>query len=664
VDDNTNSGFDSLSGGKGTVPTFMDSEVGPTPSAPDASASAPTIDTTSSPINGDLTASAPPAAGPAPLNASALQGPVQAPNQPISWRDVLRGALAGMSGAAQTNGRGGFAQGLGAGAGAELEEQRKDQQVKMQQQRLNFESVQAADTHIAALDTHRFMQTKSDEAKLDYKQKQATYQNYLQTEFGIDPNLSFADTDADAIAAHDTLAASNGGVIPPVYTSQKPEADGSHGSVAVYSPTQQAYQSNLAGYRDLVNTGRAMSGQPPLTDDDVSKLGFKGMRDASIATQKALSPTIDSGVSEAQLPIELAKAQQRLSVYSKSPNANQATVDLLTKRVQSTESTLKQTQDQAAQGAGAKTKAEGIAKLSTPEELAKPGAQAAIQSIIEDPNTSAQTKVQMQALLPKAAVAQQNVVNQKERELRATQAVTQGDPAVAGKMLADRTLTLDELKSRSVTPQFIASAVQAAQSIDPKFKAPEAAAQAAVAKSAANQQFFGNTDSLLIKDGTLDQVAQAGTALNNNNSIPIKLNSYSNAIAKHLGGTTPQGAYAAAVLGVADDYAKVMGGSIGTDAARQQVITLFDAAETDAQRAAVIQQVKKDVLSQRRGRQGTNPYLKDMYPEPEGAQPQGTQPTNPGPTQPDQKRQATQPRGQAPTIKNADPFAKFGGVKR
>jgi hypothetical protein len=648
--DDTN-GFDSLSDNTGgdSVSPFSDSSSNdtsaPTSSAPAPDPNAPTMGALGvlSGAPSDPNSPGPDGSASQPFSSgNGVQAtsapPTAAPNQPISWRDVLRGALAGMAGAASAppGHRTGFVQGAGLGAGAELEQQRKDQQVKMQQQRLQFESAQAADTHVAALDTHRFMQTKSDEAKLDYKQKQANYQNYMQTEFGIDPNLSFNDTDANAIAAGSTLAASNNGVQPPVYTSQMPEPKGKDGTISTYSPTQQSYQSNLAGYRDLVNTGKAMSGQPPLTDDDVSKLGFKGMRDASIATQKALSPTIDSGVTEAQLPIELAKAQQRLSVYSKSPNANQATIDMLSKRVASTQDALKDVQTQAANNAGAKTKAEGIAKLSTPEELAKPGAQAAIQGLIEDPSTSAPDKVQLKALLARADQAQLNVADQKALELKKTQAVTQGDAAVAGKMLADRTLTLDELKSRSVTPQFIASAVTEAQKVDPSFKAPEAAAQARVAGSPANQQFFGNTDSLLIKGGTLDQVYDAGKALTNNmQRVPV-FSTYKNLVAKAFGGTT-LGVYAASVLGVADDYAKVMGGYVGTDAARQQVINLFDRAETDDQRAAVIVQVKKDVLSQRRGRmggspaeKGGNPYLKDMYPEPEGSQPQATQPTQSG----------------------------------
>jgi hypothetical protein len=256
---------------------------------------------------------------------------------------------------------------------------------------------------------------------------------------------------------------------------------------------------------------------------------------------------------------------------------------------------------------------------SNPDELAKPGAQAAIQAQIDDPKTAPQDKPRLQALLPKAQVAQNAVIAQKDREQKAQQAITQGDPDAAGKLLASRTLTLDELKLRQATPQFIENAVMAAQKYDPSFKAPEAAAQAAIAKAPANQMFFGNADSLIIKGGTLDQLSQAGKNLGNS-QLPV-WNSVENMVKASLG-SGPVAAYAAAVLNVADDQAKVMGGTgAATDTARKQSFDLFGRnLPTDA-REASIAQVRLGVLSQRRGRVGQNPYLKDMYPEPETAQP-------------------------------------------
>lgn len=293
-----------------------------------------------------------------------------------------------------------------------------------------------------------------------------------------------------------------------------------------------------------------------------------------------------------------------------------------------------------------------VLKLSTPTALAEPGAQASIEALIADPNMRPEDLPRLRALVPKAAVAQAQAAAQKQRELRATQAVNQGDPVQAGKLLADRTLTLDELKTRGSTPQFIANAVQEAQKVDPNFKAPNAAAQAAIAKSATNQQFFGNTDSLLIKGGTLDQLEAAGAALGNE-KIPA-LNSIEN-WTKAATGSGPLAAYAATALGVADDYSKVMTGGQGSDTSRTQALNIIKNNLSPEARQAAITQIRKSVQSQRQGRVGTNPYMKDMYPDPTSITPQSTQGVN-----------VTDPNGGVHTFKDqasADAFKKAAGIK-
>lgn len=56
-----------------------------------------------------------------------------------------------------------------------------------------------------------------------------------------------------------------------------------------------------------------------------------------------------------------------------------------------------------------------VAKLSTPEALVNPGAQAAIQAKIDDPTTDPKDVPRLRALIPQAAVAQLNAANNKVR---------------------------------------------------------------------------------------------------------------------------------------------------------------------------------------------------------------------------------------------------------
>jgi hypothetical protein len=268
---------------------------------------------------------------------------------------------------------------------------------------------------------------------------------------------------------------------------------------------------------------------------------------------------------------------------------------------------------EAAEKGSPLTKMENDPTMFAGDKLA--AAKAYLQSKMADASNPADQN-RATRLMAIAKNSETATVALKQREQQAQQAVSQGDPDAAGKLLANRSLTIEELKSRSVTPQFVTSAIQNAQKYDPTYKAAEASGQAAIAKAPANQMFFGNTDSLLIKGGTLDQLSEAGKNLGNL-QLPT-WNSVANLVSAKLG-KGPVAAYAAAVLNVADDQAKVMGGTgASTDTSRQQSFDLFGKNMSNEAREASINQVRQGVLSQRRGRIGSNPYLKDMYPEPEG----------------------------------------------
>lgn len=207
--------------------------------------------------------------------------PVQQPNQPISWRDVLRGALAGMAGAAQpTRGRGSFAQGMGMGAGAELQDQ-------TQQQQLKFESVRAADSHIAALDAHRRMDALADEDKARVTQLNLQNQITLRDQFGIEPTITVSDSEPTEHAAGiQTLATQNGGTIPSVVTTNSPAPKGTPGSIAVYSTTPTDIKNNPNGARSVVDTAAWLQGQGPI--DDASWI-YGGPKEQTNKVNKAIS---------------------------------------------------------------------------------------------------------------------------------------------------------------------------------------------------------------------------------------------------------------------------------------------------------------------------------------------------------------------------------------
>ena len=241
---------------------------------------------------------------------------------PSIWKDLVMGALHGLAGSA---GAKHFGAGLAGGAEGEFKAQQQATENKQNAQKLQFESVAAADSHIHAADEHTRANQLSDEDKLDYKQKSAGYQAFMQDNFGIEPDLSFNDTHADAIGAMDTTAQSNGGKMPPVTTVQQPSPDGTHGTIAVYSPSTQQMQQNSAGYRELVNTSRRVQGLSDIDTQSWNSLGFKGQRDQAQSAIEFMKPTPAFSLDRSKpdyISIVQATKEQQLQQYMAHKDAN------------------------------------------------------------------------------------------------------------------------------------------------------------------------------------------------------------------------------------------------------------------------------------------------------------------------------------------------------
>jgi hypothetical protein len=73
---------------------------------------------------------------------------------------------------------------------------------------------------------------------------------------------------------------------------------------------------------------------------------------------------------------------------------------------------------------------------------------------------------------------------------------------------------------------------------------------------------------------------------------------------------------------VADDYAKVMGGGIGSDTSRLQVLKSIAANQGPQQREQSLEGIREAVLSQTNSRIGKNPVMQRMYGQSSGSQPQ------------------------------------------
>lgn len=217
------------------------------------------------------------------------------------------------------------------------------------------------------------------------------------------------------------------------------------------------------------------------------------------------------------------------------------------------------------------------------------------------------------------------------------QSISAGDPNKAGQVLASGLITLSDLKSRGSNPRQILDAINAAQKFDPTYNPSDEVVGEQILKNATSQTFFGSARSLVSPEGVLNQLSVAHAALGNT-SIPV-FNSAKNFIDWHTN-SPQQAAYKAALLGAADDAAKVVGGGTPTDSLRDSFIDTFNKNLSEAGIQAAVDQSKQAVNSQVRGRIGNNRYIQQR--EGDILQPQQPQQQNPQP-QPTTHQPQTQP---------------------
>jgi hypothetical protein len=199
----------------------------------------------------------------------------------------------------------------------------------------------------------------------------------------------------------------------------------------------------------------------------------------------------------------------------------------------------------------------------------------------------------------------------KEAQARMEQTVKDGDPTSAGKMLANGDVAPSQIISTR-NPEFAQKAFAAAKAADPNYNPQRAEGEFKVASSPTNNNFFASAKSLTDPNGTLDQLESAFKQLPNG-QIP-KLNKLADWTSAAKGDGATAG-FAQTALGVADDYAKVMGGGQGSDSAREEMLKSFSMASSPKQMEAAIEGARSAIGSQMSSRIGSNKALGRMYGE-------------------------------------------------
>jgi flagellar motor protein MotB len=254
-----------------------------------------------------------------------------------------------------------------------------------------------------------------------------------------------------------------------------------------------------------------------------------------------------------------------------------------------------------------------LTKIETdPSETAgdkAPAVMAMAQEQLANPATSPADRIRWQRVSNQAQIASNIEQNQKAAIAKTAEAQKDGNPDDAAKLLvAGVSAPAQMLSTRK--PEFVTEVLKRAHEMDPHWNAEVADAQFNTAKSPTNLAFFGSAKSIIDPGGSADQVIAAGKLLPQG-QYPV-LNTYADWLAAAQG-STPLAHYAASVLGFADDYAKVMGGGTGSDTARDQALHLAPPSANQQAREGAIEGARDGVNSQGVGRIGSNRIMKNMY---------------------------------------------------
>ena len=315
---------------------------------------------------------------------------------------------------------------------------------------------------------------------------------------------------------------------------------------------------------------------------------------------------------------------QQLQTVLANPNAAPKDLWNATNRVQSQLGLQEKATD-------AQTKKEAAAanspvgKLSTPEALSAPGSQAAIQAKIDDPATAPADVDRLKALLPRAAMAQQNQLAFDKAKAEQQEAITNGDPKKAGALLQSGLVSPQELIS-SRKPEFAQAAFDEAirlgggtKGADGKWtggtwSAVKAESQYEYAKNAKTQNTLNLLTTMQAPGGSID------IAKKEFDNIPGKIDEKTfNKIL--TGGITEFGGksvtnFQAAMTSLADEYAQVLQGGAATETTLKQAKDLIQAAYTKNQGAGAFDVIQRDMAARQKGMVRDNPALTQMYPDP------------------------------------------------
>jgi hypothetical protein len=161
-------------------------------------------------------------------------------------------------------------------------------------------------------------------------------------------------------------------------------------------------------------------------------------------------------------------------------------------------------------------------------------------------------------------------------------------------------------------PAFATASFKAAQKLQPGWSAAKSDAEYSYAKNPGTINSLNMVSAMTSPGGSIDIFK---STLNKFPKVPVQVaNQIFNPIATQFGSADLTD-FHVAVLGLADEFSKIMGAQIGSDTSRQQAMDILKDSYSKGQLGSGVAILKKLVEARGKNMVGNNPTLQRMYPE-------------------------------------------------
>ncbi len=339
-------------------------------------------------------------------------------------------------------------------------------------------------------------------------------------------------------------------------------------------------------------TGQLFDYASKLSDDQLAQQWPTiAQRNNEINPQHPLDP--NQPIPKAQLP-SLGVGLQTQEQYLKQEQA---------RREQQTAVTEQQKNSAQANEANARAdEARANSGMLTPDKAA---------SILANPNADPRLQTRAQKF--------QQIQLQQDRQKKQIEAdIQSGDPNVLGDNLAHGLMAPSQMPKRGA---IWVQAMNAANRISQRetgqpFNAAKAEAQYAKAHNVQTQGVLDMIDAMNEPGGSIAIAENAAKLLPRFDSQTA--NSVFNVFATQFGSNEASN-FHTAMLGLADEYSKVMGGGVSSDTGRQQGLDLLKAAYSKGQLSGAVTIMRQDIAARKKAIVRDNAALRSMYPDQGGS---------------------------------------------